>query len=76
MIKDSGVGMTEETIKKIFEKGEYVTTIGTNKEHGTGLGLFIVKDFIRKNRGQISIKSHPGKGTTFTVTMQTNINNG
>lgn len=75
-VKDTGVGMAEETIKKIFEKHETVSTSGTNKELGTGLGLFIVKDFIRKNRGQISIESHPGKGTTFTVTLLTQIHNG
>jgi two-component system sensor histidine kinase/response regulator len=76
MIKDTGVGMSEETIGKIFEKGETVSTSGTNKEQGTGLGLFIVKDFIEKNRGQISVKSQPGKGTTFAVTLQTDINDG
>ena len=76
IIKDTGVGMTKETIKKIFEKDEFHTTKGTNSEHGTGLGLNIVKDFIEKNKGQISVDSQSGKGTTFTITLQSDINNG
>jgi two-component system sensor histidine kinase/response regulator len=76
IIKDTGVGMTEEIIKKIFEKDEYYTTKGTNKEHGTGLGLNIVKDFVKKNNGQISVKSKLGSGTTFSLTLQSDKNNG
>ena len=76
VIKDTGVGMTKEAINKIFEKDEFHTTKGTNSEHGTGLGLNIVKDFIKKNKGHISVDSQPGKGTTFTVTLQSDINNG
>ena len=66
-IHDSGVGITEENIKNIFD-GNY-STIGTNNEKGTGIGLSLCKDFVTKNKGTISVESYVDKGTSFTFTL-------
>lgn len=70
-IVDSGVGMTEDTIKKIFEKNEHHTTSGTDNEQGTGLGLMIVKEFVEKNNGKILVESVIGHGSTFVIELPT-----
>lgn len=63
-IKDNGTGMSEESREKLF-KDEYFTTKGTSNEAGTGLGLMICKEFLKKNGGEISVESELGKGSTF-----------
>lgn len=62
-ISDNGIGMNRETIKKIFLP-HY-----TSKKNGSGLGLTNSQNLIRKLGGEIEVKSHPGKGTTFTITF-------
>lgn len=66
-VSDTGIGMTQETIHKIFEKEEHHSTKGTLNEKGTGLGLIMVKDFIKINNGKIQVQSIPGKGTQFII---------
>ncbi len=67
---DRGIGMDDEDIRKIFSETEKLeSTLGTNREKGTGLGLIIVKEFIEKNHGKLYIKSQKGKGTTFTFIL-------
>jgi signal transduction histidine kinase len=70
-IKDDGIGMDEDTQQKVFGRALY-STIGTDKEKGTGLGLKLCKEFVEKNEGQLSVSSQPGSGTTFTITMPAN----
>jgi len=65
-IKDTGVGMSDKAIKMIFENDEHFSTSGTDNEQGTGLGLIMVKDFIKKNHGKINVESTFGVGTIFT----------
>jgi PAS domain S-box-containing protein len=65
-VTDSGVGISEEDQKKLFEL-ETFTTRGTDNEQGTGLGLLLCKDFIEKNRGIIWVESELGKGSKFCV---------
>ncbi|MBU4316232.1 MAG: PAS domain-containing protein [Proteobacteria bacterium] len=60
-ISDTGVGMDEKTISRIFDP------FFTNKETGTGLGLAITLGIIEQHDGGINVKSRPGKGTTFTI---------
>ena len=60
-IKDSGVGMPANVLDKIFDP--YFST----KQHGSGLGLAITHSIVNKHYGQITVKSSPGAGTTFTV---------
>lgn len=67
-ISDNGIGMSQEKIEGIFS-GKVESTFGTEGEKGTGLGLIVVKDLIEINKGTLSIKSKPGKGTTISFTL-------
>lgn len=68
-IKDNGVGITEENISKIFSLDSNLSTEGTEKEKGTGLGLIIVKEMLLKNGGDINVKSNVGAGSVFEFTL-------
>ena len=68
-IADTGIGISKENILKLFSIEQVFTTIGTEKETGTGLGLILCKEFIEKNRGEIKLESESGKGTTFFVEL-------
>lgn len=68
-IKDQGVGMDAETLKKLFHIDETVSELGTDGERGTGLGLILSKEFIERHRGKILVKSEKGKGSTFTIQL-------
>jgi len=68
-IADTGVGMPEDAIRKIFEENQHYTSSGTNNEQGTGLGLMLVKDFVKKNNGSLQVSSILNEGTTFKVTL-------
>jgi len=65
LVADTGGGIPEENLGKLFNP--FFTTKPLGK--GTGLGLSIVYGIIKMHRGQISVKSQLGKGTTFTVTL-------
>jgi len=69
-IKDNGIGIPQETIEKLF-KEENISSRGTKNEKGTGLGLIICKDFMKRNGGDISVSSELGVGTTFCLTLPT-----
>jgi signal transduction histidine kinase len=62
-VADTGVGISGENLPKIFEP--YFTT----KETGSGLGLTLVFKIIREHQGEISVKSRPGEGTAFIITL-------
>jgi len=62
---DNGGGMTEEVQKKVFAYG--FTTKGPSR--GSGMGLYICKYIIELHGGEIKVKSEPGRGTTFTLTL-------
>lgn len=68
-VKDSGVGISEARLKKIFDQDRPEQTFGTNKESGSGLGLILCKDFVEKNGGKIWVESKEGVGTTFSFTI-------
>lgn len=68
-VKDNGMGMSEETMGKIFQKDANHTTYGTNDEKGTGLGLSLCKEMVEKNKGRIWVHSALGKGSTFYFSM-------
>jgi len=70
MVKDNGVGISEENLGKLFRIDIRHSTPGTGMESGTGLGLIICKELIKIQGGTISVKSKPGRGTEFIVTLQ------
>jgi len=67
-IKDTGVGMSEKQLNKLF-KSKVDSGTGTNNESGTGMGLLFCKDLIEKCNGQIWVKSEQGLGTEFFFTL-------
>jgi len=64
-VRDQGRGMDEQTISSIL-KENYFSTEGTSKEQGTGLGLMICRDYLKRNNGFMKIESKPGSGSCFT----------
>ena len=70
-VADTGIGMSKEITDKLFQVGFNVTTAGTENETGSGLGLILCKEFIDLNKGEISVESEPGKGSTFSFTLPT-----
>ncbi len=68
VVEDTGIGMSEEAMSKIFKDSIY-STPGTEKEYGTGLGLLLVKEFVEKNGGKISVHSQLHKGSSFIFTL-------
>ena len=68
-IEDCGTGISPERIEKLFQIGTKVSSLGTEKEEGTGLGLLIVSEFINRLEENIQVKSTKGKGSIFTFTL-------
>ncbi|MDA3943261.1 MAG: ATP-binding protein [Bacteroidetes bacterium] len=64
-ISDNGVGISEENIKALFKISSNISTIGTAKEKGSGLGLLLCKEFAEKHDGNIWVESDEGKGSDF-----------
>ncbi|MDP3148538.1 MAG: CHASE domain-containing protein [Ignavibacteria bacterium] len=73
-VEDSGVGMSERTLNKLFKIDEKVGSKGTDGELSTGLGLLLCKEFIEKHSGKIWVESEEGKGSTFNFTLPGNEN--
>jgi PAS domain S-box-containing protein len=68
-ITDTGVGINEENLGKLFRIDTHFSTTGTANEEGTGLGLILCREFVTLNNGSIRVVSKPGKGSTFTVEL-------
>jgi signal transduction histidine kinase len=69
-ISDQGLGMSSAQIQKLFYWEERYTSLGTENEKGTGIGLLLIKDFIERHQGQIAIQSELGKGTSITINFK------
>lgn len=67
-IRDNGVGISQDNLARIFDKQGY-TTSGTKDEKGTGIGLILVKEFVEKNGGSVTVDSVEGRGSTFAFTL-------
>lgn len=65
IVQDTGVGIQEEHLNKLFDIGEDFSTLGTAQEEGTGLGLILCKEFIDRHCGRISVTSEYGQGTAI-----------
>jgi signal transduction histidine kinase len=71
-VSDNGVGISKNSIKKLFRIDQSYSTTGTNEETGTGLGLILCKEFVEKNNGKIWVDSVEKKGSTFYFTLPYN----
>ncbi len=68
-VKDTGVGIKEQDLPKLFKVDSKFTNPGTAGEKGTGLGLSLVNEIIKKHGGEIRVESVYGKGTEFIFTL-------
>jgi signal transduction histidine kinase/DNA-binding response OmpR family regulator/HAMP domain-containing protein len=68
-VSDTGIGMTADQIKRLFQTFTQADATTTKRFGGTGLGLAITKHFAQMLGGEISVESKPGKGSTFTITL-------
>jgi signal transduction histidine kinase len=70
-VRDQGVGIEPESIEQLFSVNSKTTTIGTEKETGTGLGLPLCHELIKRHEGVLNVQSEPGRGSTFSFTLPT-----
>lgn len=69
-VSDTGTGMPEEKASSLFRAGvKTSSTLGTNAETGSGLGLILCREFTERNGGTIGAESTPGKGSRFWFTL-------
>ncbi len=67
-VADTGIGIKQEVLEKI-RRNESITTYGTAKEKGTGLGMLLCREFTEENKGRFWMESEWGKGSRFYFTM-------
>jgi signal transduction histidine kinase len=68
-VSDTGIGIAPEHQQAVFEAFQQVGTEYTTKREGTGLGLTLVRQFVRMHGGEVWLESAPDKGATFTFTL-------
>lgn len=66
---DHGVGMKESDLEKLFRIDVHFSTVGTNEERGTGLGLVLCKELVEIHKGKIWAESKHGEGSVFKFTL-------
>jgi two-component system, OmpR family, sensor histidine kinase VicK len=67
-VTDTGRGMSTETVSKLFQRDQ-IFSGGFAAENGSGLGLYITKEFMRAQHGDVTVRSKPRQGSTFTFTI-------
>ncbi|MCL2074592.1 MAG: HAMP domain-containing histidine kinase [Marinilabiliaceae bacterium] len=68
-VKDQGIGIPEKMMENLFQLSETKSTLGTEKETGTGLGLVLCDYFVKKMGGEIWVESEVGKGSIFYISL-------
>lgn len=68
-VEDSGIGIAEEHLGRIFEKFYMVDGGIARRSGGTGVGLYLVREIVRLHRGSVDVRSHPGQGSVFSVRL-------
>ena len=68
-VTDTGLGISKESIGKLFHLDQNISTSGTENEKGTGLGLILCKEFVEKHAGSIWVESELEKGSAFYFTI-------
>jgi signal transduction histidine kinase len=68
-VTDTGIGISQKDLEKLFRIDVHHTTTGTAQESGTGLGLILCQEMVEKNGGRIWIESEQNQGTTVTFTI-------
>jgi PAS domain S-box-containing protein len=68
-VKDTGIGISQDELKKIFNKFYQAYTGDDRKNEGTGLGLFICKQILHKHNGDIWVESELGRGSSFYIKL-------
>ena len=73
VVRDTGVGISRESISSVFERFYKVNTVNADSHLGTGIGLALVKSLVLLHKGTISILSERGKGTDMVVCLPLDI---
>ncbi len=68
-VADTGIGISQENISRLFKIEDSFSTPGTNKEKGTGLGLLLCKEIAEKHHSELIVQSISGNGTTFSIRL-------
>lgn len=68
-VADNGIGLSEEDMSKLFRIDVNHSTLGTEEEKGTGLGLILCKEMVDKHEGKIWVESEKGAGTRFYISL-------
>jgi signal transduction histidine kinase len=68
-VADTGIGMTQEQMGKLFQEFSQASSTTASKYGGTGLGLVISRRFCQMMGGDITVQSEPGHGSTFTIRL-------
>ncbi len=68
-VRDQGIGMDSKQISRLFDLDSSNSTIGTDGEEGTGLGLLLCKEFAELQKGSLHVESKIGIGSTFTISL-------
>ena len=76
MVKDTGIGIKEDEIKKLFQPFQQMDMTSTKKYEGTGLGLYLSKKIMTLLHGEIFVNSKYGQGSEFTFTLTFQVGRG